>query len=370
VDPSFDCGSEIVFDLVDITSATPAGIYDDQPGFFPALVRDQPGPPITTTLFDEDFDPAPPSGWDHEVVSVFGSCTDVTYVDEWKLISKDAAHGTSYHCGNGPGDTYQTNYAWLHPFGKDSEGGAGIAIPEDAIGAALTIVHWYDTITGEDGAQVAVDAIKNGQDVYARLDPVGGYPGTLDMGGCNRLEGQPAFQGSSGGWITSVFDLSRFKGDQIYLTFIFASDQNDSGGEGWYIDEVTVEYQLAGEAVCDVAPWPGVVQTAQFNRLDADTIEATWTDSCNTDEFPDQTYSIQAGDLDTLIAAGTYTHAPVGDRCDLASPHTFTPGPDDEYYLVVPVADGREGGAGTDSAGTPRPQPGVVCGERREAACP
>jgi photosystem II stability/assembly factor-like uncharacterized protein len=370
VDPSFACGDEIVFDLVDITSATPSGIYDDQPGFYPALVRDQPGSPITTTLFDEDFDPIPPSGWTHELPAGLFACAGVTYRDEWNLTSKDAAHGTSYHCGNGPGDTYQTNYAWLHPGGKDSEGGVGLEIPDDATAAALTLVHWYDTIAGEDGGQVAIDAVKDGQDVYTTLEPIGGYPGILDTGNCNRLEGQPAFQGSSGGWVTSVFDLTPFMGEQVYLTFVFASDRNATGGEGWYIDEVTVEFQQEGEPVCDIAPWPGVVQTAHFSLLDVDTIEASWSDACNIAVFPDQTYSIQAGDLDTLITTGTYTHMPVGGSCDLASPHTFTPGPDDEYYLVVPVSDGREGSAGTDSAGTPRPQPGLVCGERRVAACP
>jgi hypothetical protein len=159
-------------------------------------------------------------------------------------------------------------------------------------------------------------------------------------------------------------------GEQVYLTFVFASDRNATGGEGWYIDQVTVEFQQEGEPVCDIAPWPGVVQTAHFSLLDADTIEATWADSCNIGVFPDQTYSIQAGNLDTLITAGTYTHMPVGGNCDLASPHTFTPGSEDEYYLIVPVSDGREGSAGADSAGTPRPQPDVVCGERRVAACP
>jgi hypothetical protein len=61
---------------------------------------------------------------------------------------------------------------------------------------------------------------------------------------------------------------------------------------------------------------------------------------------------------------------PVNDQCDLASSTSFSPGPGDEYYLVVPVGDGREGGAGPDSAGTERPQPGTVCGVRRVATCP
>jgi hypothetical protein len=104
--------------------------------------------------------------------------------------------------------------------------------------------------------------------------------------------------------------------------------------------------------------------------VDAATIEATWDASCNLGGFPEQTYSIQAGVLDTLTSGGNYTHAPVNGQCDLTSSTTFTPGPGNEYYLIVPVGDGREGGAGVDSSGTDRPQPGVLCGQRRAAACP
>jgi hypothetical protein len=100
-----------------------------------------------------------------------------------------------------------------------------------------------------------------------------------------------------------------------------------------------------------------------------DTIEATWGDSCNIGEFPTQGYSIQAGSLDLLSSSGTYTHAPVGDLCDRASGATFTPGAGNEYYLIVPAGEGREGGAGTDSFETVRPQISVVCGERR-VGCP
>ena len=40
-----------------------------------------------------------------------------------------------------------------------------------------------------------------------------------------------------------------------------------------------------------------------------------------------------------------------------------------ERYLIVPNGDGREGGAGTDSSGAARPQPGTTCGDLR-VSCP
>ena len=369
IDPSFACGSAIDFDLVEIGSTEPPTVYDDQLAFHAELVQDGNEPPITTTLFEEDFDPEPTEGWEHEVVSVIGVCAGVIWVDEWNIDSKDAPHGQSFHCGNGPGGTYSSsNNAWLHPFGKDSEDGDGLVIPAEAIGATLTIVHWYDTAFGEDGGQVALDITQDGEDIYTTLQPDGGYPGTLATLGCNALGGQEAFQGSSGGWVTNIFNLTPYRGSRVFPAFVFGSDVDGGTGEGWYIDDVRVDYEVLGAPICQVSQWPGVVPDMVLNLVGGD-IEATWDDSCNIAEFPGQTYSIQAGDLAALAASGSYTHAPIGGLCDLTSPETFTPGAGDEYYLIVPAGDGREGGAGADSTGLDRPQPGAGCGLRR-VSCP
>jgi hypothetical protein len=321
---------------------------------------------------EEDFDPAPAIGWDHEAVGSSNPfCGLITFVDEWNIETKDAGHGQSFHCGSGPGSTYSTaNFAWLHSTGKDSDGAPGIQIPADAISATLRLVHWYDTAPTEDGGQVAIDFMDDGLDLYDSLEPQGGYPGSvLATGGCNGLEGQGAFQGPSGGWVTSLFDLLPYKGGRIWISFVFGSDIKISSGEGWYIDEAVIQIQQTGPPACDIARWPGVVPSAHFDLLDATTIEASWGAACNLGEFPEQTYSIQAGDLDVLSGGGGYTHTPVGDQCDLLSTTTFSPGPGNEYYLVAPVGEGREGGVGIDSAGSARPQQSDVCGARR-VACP
>jgi hypothetical protein len=85
--------------------------------------------------------------------------------------------------------------------------------------------------------------------------------------------------------------------------------------------------------------------------------------------LPGQSYSVQSGDLDQLQAFGTYSHAPVGGDCARVSPSVFTPGPGNEYYVVVPNHDGREGGAGLDSAGVARPQTSLTCGPREADLC-
>ncbi len=371
VDPSFPCGDTISFDLMDLASSSPLAAPTEHTGVYTPVVQGGTAPPVVTSIFDQNFDPAPASGWGHEVVDTFdGECALFTQVDEWKLESKDATHGISFHAGNGPGATYsQFNSSWLHPIGKDSEAGQGWTIPTSATTATLTLVHWYDTIAGRDGGQVAIDALPDGQDVYTPLEPAGGYPGLTPADGCNALVDQEVFDGSSGGWVTSVFNLTPYRGQQFFLSFVFGADRGIQFGEGWYIDEVRIEYHEIGSPVCDLTPWPGAVESAHFNLVDPATIEATWDDACNVGDFPGQTYSIQVGNLDVLAATGNYSHLPVDDLCSLTSPGGFSPGPGNEYYLIIPAGGGKEGGAGGDSAGTDRPQIGAVCGERR-ADCP
>ncbi len=116
---------------------------------------------------------------------------------------------------------------------------------------------------------------------------------------------------------------------------------------------------------------PGVVPgTTLFTLLPGGEVQADWPDACNSGALPGQAYSIQAGDLDQLHGAGVYTHAPLDGDCARTSPAVFTPGPGNEYYLVVPNDGGREGGAGDDSTGTPRPQISAACGNREVDACP
>jgi hypothetical protein len=372
VAPGYPCGEAILFDVVDITSTNDPGVYEDQLDVFSITVVDGYEDPIVTTVLDEDMDPVE-QDWSHEAIDPNLFFCNLTYRDEWHLRQKDAAHGDSWHCGGGPGGTYaRTDYSWLYLGGRDSLGGAGIALPADARAITLTLTHWYDTEYGYDGGQVVMDAFANGDDVYQTLEPEGGYPGDrLATGRCNGLEGEQAFQGDSGGWVTSTFDLTDWRGRTVWLAFVFGSDTSDTPDEGWYIDRVLIESEVQGAPICQVSAWPGEVPaTALFSRLTDGRVEATWDDACNASSVTGQTYSLQAGDLSVLASSAAYDHAPVEGRCDRLSPATFTPGAGQEYYLVVSHHDGREGGAGADSNGTVRPQTSTVCGPRREGACP
>jgi hypothetical protein len=251
VSEQFPCGGEIVFDLTELSSDVPASRYDPLPEVLRVTVADRFGPAIVERALDEDFDPAPTRALNHSArPSPLAECSIPTK-DEWKLRSKDASHRRSAHYGRGRGATYSRNgYGWLYPVGKDSAQDPGLSIPADATSAVLTIEHWFNTQPGADGGQVLVDAVSDGRDDYALLTPVGGYTGLLRTGSCNPLEGQPAFHGRSGGWITTRFDLTRFRGQRIHLAFVFGSDSVASRGEGWYVDKLVLETTRPGEAGC------------------------------------------------------------------------------------------------------------------------
>ena len=371
VDPATACGQSVSFDVLDIASATPAATYPGAPGAFSITILDHDQPPEPTPQLEDDFDPQPSSAWTHEAVApAIAGCDPAAYLDQWGLASQDAAHGTSFHCGLGPGTQYGRQlFSWLYAGGRDSLGDPGIVLPADITAAELSFAHWYETTPERGGGQVLIDAVEDGQDVYFPLEPSGGYPAGELSGSCNPLSGGEAFHGSSNGWVDASFDLLPYLGHRVWLAFVFGSENEPGGGEGWYVDDVAVTTWSVGGPVCDTALWPGTVPPEiVFALVAPDTIEAAWGDSCNAAEVPGQTYSILAGNLDLLALDGGYSHAPVDGRCDRVSPAAFTPGPGNEYYLVVPQLDGRVGGAGASSLGVPRPA-GSACGLPREAVC-
>jgi hypothetical protein len=372
VAPDFPCGTTILFDLYEIRSSNAPTQYADANGAFSVTVVNNFQPPIPTVLLNEDFDPAPPTGWTHELVAFSRFGCNVTQRDEWKVLQKDAAHGLSYHCGNGPGQSYnRNNHAWLYYGGKDSQNGPGIDVPNDGFEVLLEIVHWYDTQNTADGGQVAIDGNDDNQDTYQLIVPNGGYTGTLRTGFCNGIEGKEAFFGTSPGWITSTFDITAYRGKKIYLAFIFGSDNATSSDEGWYIDSVKVTSNLQGPPICHNTLWPGLVPgTTQLRKLGGGQLEASWSTACNNAQLPSQLYSLQAGDLDQLSSNGSYSHAPLSGDCVRTSPAAFTPAGGNQYYLVVSNQGGREASAGATSSGGLRPQVSAVCGSQRVQACP
>ena len=371
IDPDVTCGATPSFDLVGLTTTNDPGPFND----FASVVSIAVGgnlPPVASLLVDDDLEPSAPAAWSHEAINANQpGCATSPYIDEWTELEKDVAFGNSFHAGRGPGSVYlRKNYAWLYYNGKDSAGGAGLQIPADAISASLVFDHLYDTVAGLDGGVVLIDFLDDGNDNYQLLTPIGGYPtNSLQSGQCNALEGMPAFSGDSNGWTTSTFDLGNFAGNTVHIAFVFGSDQLPNFNEGWYVDNVRLEIEQAGASVCEVTSWPGsVAADVQFEVVAPGEIEASWGDACNAGTVGQQ-YSVQVGDLDQLRATAVYNHAPIQDACDLTSPTTFSYTPGLQYFLVVPNDGVREGGAGVDSSGAPRPTLNLVCGETRVESC-
>lgn len=352
VDPAFPCGGNAVFDVVDISSTNAPGSHPATPAAFTVVVLDHifnpgGGGPAPATFGGDGT-----ALFSQQIVGDGTVATGPRPLDTARLATKDGAPGKSFRFAG----TAHGSQVWLHHGGTDSGSGPGVEIPADAVAAQLAIVHRYDTGEGVARGRVVIDRVQDGRDLYATLEPDGEYPGERE-----------GFTGSSGGWVTSTFDLTRDRGQRVHLAFVYDSDE--PGGADWTITEVEVRVLGPGTPVCDVTDWPGRVPPSLLLGLDGADVVASWGDSCNSGELAGQTYSLQAGDLDLLNAGGTFSHAPVGALCNLTSPRTFTPGAGNEYYLVVPNEGGREGGAGAQSSGAARPQTSILCGERREAAC-
>lgn len=158
------------------------------------------------------------------------------YGDQWHLSTQrnnTAGGTTSWKCGA----TGTGNYANLLD--------AALESPEFAVGTAASVSfwHWIDAEdsatypgTGYDGGFVEV-SVEGG--AWQQITPVGGYSHTARAGAQSPYTaGTPFFSGTHG-WEEVVLDLAAFEGYDLKLRFRFGSDGN-TGGEGWYIDDVVM----------------------------------------------------------------------------------------------------------------------------------
>lgn len=107
----------------------------------------------------------------------------------------------------------------------------GVGLTEDS---KLTFVHRYNTEFNWDGGLVFI-SIDNGNSWQDLRDHfvLNGYNALIN----NAIRG---FSGNSETFITSIVDLSAFENQEAIFRFQMNCDQF-VGGEGWYIDDVTVD---------------------------------------------------------------------------------------------------------------------------------
>jgi immune inhibitor A len=173
--------------------------------------------------FQDDMET--PAGWHHYPVRV-------GWNDEWHLTDKRAFEGSfGWACTKFD----STGYSPLNE--------AALETPVVMVGsdARLLFYHWMEAQAGSvaayDGGFVEVSA--NGSP-WEPIEPLGGYPFWLVP-----QEGLPSgstgvYSGSSSEWQRAEFDLGEYSNSTIRLRFRFVSNSDSLGGEGWYVDSLTV----------------------------------------------------------------------------------------------------------------------------------
>ena len=106
--------------------------------------------------------------------------------------------------------------------------------------AELRFTHRYDSEAGFDGGVVEISTDDGGtwEDLGDAMTE-NGYNGTISTQYQSPIGGRDAFNGSSGGFLTTVADLSDYVNEDILIRFRFATDVSVSA-DGWYVDDVEI----------------------------------------------------------------------------------------------------------------------------------
>jgi hypothetical protein len=94
-------------------------------------------------------------------------------------------------------------------------------------------------------------------------------------------------------------------------------------------------------------------------------IVLSWGRSCSARE---DDYAVYEGSLDSL-RSGQWDHGAVTCAAGIDRSHSFPPASGARYFLVAPLADGKQGSSGRSSSG-PRPDPSAPCGPIEPPSCP
>ncbi len=166
-----------------------------------------------------------PNGWHHYPVLV-------GWNDEWHLSDRRAFEGTlSWACTKFDSTGYS-------PFNE-----AALETPVVMVGsdARLIFYHWVEA---QADSQVAFDGgfveVSSNGSPWEPIEPLGGYPCWLFP-----QEGLPGgnigvYSGISTEWQRAEFNLADYSDSAIRLRFRFVSNSDSLGGEGWFVDSVTV----------------------------------------------------------------------------------------------------------------------------------
>jgi peptidase C25-like protein/type IX secretion system substrate protein len=171
--------------------------------------------------------------WEHESLSA-------GFSDEWHLETyrNHTDNGTfSMKCGGNGSAEYSAS---LH---------AALTSPTIPLSGSTIIKFWHwmnaeiqNAATAWDGG--LIEASFNGGE-FSPIQPVGGYPYTIVDNQDSPFDpGMPVFSGNHD-WEQVELDFTGYTGN-VQLRFVFGAD-GYVGGEGWYIDDVTIENTVASD---------------------------------------------------------------------------------------------------------------------------
>jgi hypothetical protein len=145
---------------------------------------------------------------------------------------------------------HSPSHAW-HVRSDDQPTDARLALSNPVTAeetSVLSFWHWYDMesagTVAYDGGVIEISVDGGGwQDLESDI-VTGGYGHTVFGGLGNPLKGQPAWSGSSDGWVYAEVDLSPYAGSAVRIRFRWGGDNSDVnppfGGWFWYVDDVRV----------------------------------------------------------------------------------------------------------------------------------
>lgn len=115
--------------------------------------------------------------------------------------------------------------------------------------AILRFLHFYDIKgpSGDDGGFVEIS--DDGGSSWTYVEPLGGYPGHVDLGAPSPPGGgASAYAGTISDWMLAEFDISSFSGKQVIIGFHLWTDASNyqSGWGGWYVDDVQILHVPVG----------------------------------------------------------------------------------------------------------------------------
>jgi hypothetical protein len=134
-----------------------------------------------------------------------------------------------------------------------SYGDGGMLFISDDYGLSWDYIEPEEKYSGYVGGQptwlIIGGFIYGGMNPY---EPFGDHNEILDLGGggpyqtLRALEGGGAYVDNSGGWVPATFDLSKYAGSEIKISFRYTQNWEDQGPTDtwWFIDNVRVDKEI------------------------------------------------------------------------------------------------------------------------------